>query len=140
MAKKERGYVDAIFNPEEIIREVYTNLIRIEGPKHARESLRLAKEEARSGELWRNVESDLMLAEGYAREADIVLDDKEKIEIKELYIIGIKENGPKKAAKYLKEAADLLEKYGSVSDIQFCLSRAREYAKEAGFKLIKDDK
>lgn len=137
IAKEKSGYVrDALCNPEEIIKEVYTNFIRIEGPRRVREYLEDAQKNAKSGELWREVVWDLSMAEEYAKEAGIKLDEKEKRDIKELYTRGIKENGPKKAAKYLREAADTLEKCGSVNDIQWSINRARDYAKEAGFELI----
>ncbi len=136
IARKKYGYVeDALCNPGGMIREVYLNLIKIEGPKHTREWLKKAEERAKSGEVWNEVESSIRRAEGYARESGIEVSNEIE-NIREAYKRGIKEYGPKNAAQWLRTAAERLEKCGSLTDIQRAIRFAREYAKEAGFELV----
>ncbi len=139
IAKGKSGYVaDAIYNAEEKIKEIYSNFIKIEGPRHMRKLLDEAMNKAKSGELWEDFEFKINIAKRYAKEAEVKLCEKEIDNIKEAYSRGIKEFGPKKAAVYLREAADILEKGESKSRVIYRIKRALTYAKEAGVNLLEE--
>ena len=93
-----------------------------------------AFEEARNGETWNEIESDLRIASKYSRESGTKL-DVDMDSLKSTYKSGIKAFGPKKAEYWRQKAGEELSKGLPQSDIDSSLRIARKYASEAGMKF-----
>ena len=135
IAKKEAGFNGSV-SPElmEKLETLYSEGIKIEGPKNARYWVNKAFKEARSGETWNEIECDLRIAGRYARESgtELVVDMDS---LKATYKSEIKLFGPKKAEYWRQKAGEELSKGLPQSAIDSSLRIARRYASEAGIKF-----
>ena len=136
IARDKEGYrTDAPYDIEGMVRTVYDTCIKTEGPKNASEWIDIAMREARSGTLWGSIQTSINIANDYARESGIELDEGQILQIRGTYQQGIKKFGLQHSAKWLRIAAEEFEKGVPISSIEISLRIAGNYAREAGKPL-----